>query len=143
MKKPDSPAKAAPMQSEEEYKWMEMGREGCGRCTHTSTQRHKHSASWHCVCKWTQHPPPAPVHTAHIPLYTSKGFITCPGIVIPESPQSCVHCSHTQLLTAPEIHATSRLVMQHPASSLSLLQTQRPGSPDLGWGRVVECGSRG
>lgn len=69
-------------------------------------------------------------HTAHILLHTDMGIFYMPRCSYPREPTELIHCSHTQLLTVPEIHSTSRPAVQHPAASASCKhrgQLPRPG----------------
>lgn len=57
------------------------------------------------------------VHTAHILLHMNLGVFYMPRYSYTREPTEVIHCSHTQFLTVPEIHSTSRPAVQHPAAS--------------------------
>lgn len=72
------------------------------------------------------------VHTAHMLLHTDMGIFYMPRYSYTREPTELIHYSHTQLLTVPEIHSTSRPAVQHPATSASC--KHRGQLPRLGGG---------
>ena len=68
--------------------------------------------------------------TQHTHLYTqAQGHFLCPGVVMPESPQSCVTVATLSCLPSL-IHSSSRPAMRHPAASASCKpRSQAPWTP--------------